>query len=530
MSKEALETSGMRAIAWRGVVRIAVCCLIGMSGFAANAFATGTYRRVNGAHYAPTQSKGTVIFRIQQNQQNYLDLAGQGQFVVVCPVEEGQTVAKDCRPLSSYRRGLSFGDWFIATLKPGTYAVRDPGDRPPSLFKRAERIFGKFEVRAGQVTNLGVWARTGSKKFRESKIAPFGDDDPDTAAQAFPELKAYIGKSVLGWVDGSLPTGLDVRRQYALSNAYGLQGASEAVDGTWLFGSRLGIVRSWRPGDTSCTAHDTGVRVSIETTASLPGGKWLVGGENSTLLLSSDHGTTWTSVRGNLPYGLVAKVAAVDDNIWLTLVDEDKVQIYEGTIDSKHWQLKTQARIKPEKAYENFDLQPVQSFVAGKVYATTLPPDHFNLFDMSTGETTAPEAPGHIVRFSMAADGTMFCWCAAFRRAEQYSNDHGLTWTKIADTSGDAPPTMQGDARGVMPMPGRGFALTDDGGSSWTPVSVANIDPPHHSYIAYAYYSADGKRIVATDGVENIWSSEDAGQHWHQEIHLGLPEGDFNFR
>ena len=69
------DRKGLGRVGYKSAVHLAALCMMGAIGISANACAAGGYASIHGAQFAPSQSEGTVVFRVEQNQQNYLDLA-----------------------------------------------------------------------------------------------------------------------------------------------------------------------------------------------------------------------------------------------------------------------------------------------------------------------------------------------------------------------------------------------------------------------------------------------------------------------
>lgn len=483
-------------------------------------------------HIAPRGNEGAVLFKMSENRPVGAAYARFGDSIAVRRVPDAADSSAECFMLRTSMRGLAESTFLGAALPPGTYEFPTIGagegvsegacNGRVMLDKKASR-FGKFVVQTGKLTYLGTWERSGGDEMERSLIIPMKDGGSagidEVLAEVFPDLAKFAGESTLGWVDGTLPPQLDGANRYALRNSFGLSDPVEEPDGTMLFGSRTGVVRTWKPGDAKAAMYDTGRRVVLKATAVLTDGSWLVGGEQSTLLLSSDRGASWRSVRGNLPYGLIVKAASTDKGVLLTLVDGDDVYVYRGQVEAAQWQ--RIASYKKEFAFwTGLPGVPVQSFLVSGKYLTLLPSKQMAVIDLATGISESHKLPGGLVSFMVGQDQVLRCICVATIATNPYhSVDFGKTWSSSPIDRFYSLPAMRDASTGVV-WAREQFAYTRDGGQTW----IKGVSPGF--MLKHMFYAADGRLAFATNDVDEIWSSEDNGQHWRRRLRLPLPLGD----
>lgn len=481
----------------------------------------------------PLDSDGAVLLKIGENLP-----AGTGRLDTVTVRRLPDAASKDatCYDLQTSLRGLSAGTFLAGALPPGTYEFPTIGAQHPSigacngrvLLAKAGSQFGKFTVERGKLTYLGALERTGGMRYHSSLMVPVGPVTPqgpdEVLREAFPNLARFAGTPPLGWIENTLPAPEKAFR-YGLTNSFGLFDPSQAPDGTWIFGSRAGVVRSWKAGWDRAIRHNTGYRVALMTTAVLPDGQWLVGGEQSTLLLSADQGVTWKSVRGNLPFGAISKVVPVGNEQILTLLDGKNVSIYRGDAHAATWR-KVAGYTTEFAFWTGMPGVAPQSFLVGDAYVTSLPSRHLGIYNLATGAVETRDLPGSVQVFGAGKDGVLRCRCAATIAVNPYaSTDLGKTWTSSSFSRYMALPGMADASHGVAWYKQGLFsdpvmAYTKDGGATWVQTG------PAPNGLSHIFYSRDGKTVFASNEADVIWSSDDNGATWKSALSVPLPPGD----
>ena len=526
---DALEQGGRSARAGRYLTG----CLLAVAA----AVLAGCVQTATRAHLVPRNNDGGVLLKISDNLPINAWVATRGDSVTVRRLPDPTDPSATCYALHQDVRGLSASSFLAASLPPGTYEFPTIGAKDMSvgacnkrdLLKAPDSQFGKFSVSPGRLTYLGVLERTGGAELHHSYMIPMFTSAPgglgEILHEVFPDLEKLRTDNAQGWLEHSLPPGRALLGRYALVNSYGLFSPSQAADGTWIFGSRTGVIRSWSRGQAQASEHDTGHRVSLVTTAVLPDGSWLVGGEQSTLLDSADQGRSWQSMRGDLPYGLVAKLAPTGQEVLLTLVDGKDVFVYRGDVHSAHW--RKVAAYKTEFAHWTgmIGVSP-ESTLVGDTYLTTLPSRHLGVYNVSTGASEVRDMPGSIAAFSVSDDHVLRCRCAATIAVSPYeSSDLGKTWKSSGFSRYMALPGMADAQHGVTwykkgLFDDPNLAYTQDGGQTWQ----RSIKPPF--LLTHFFYARDRKIVYASNDVDTIWSSDDGGKHWDNALSIPLPAGD----
>ncbi len=494
----------------------------------------GCIQQPSRAHVAPANGEGGVLLKVLENLPIRNDVFW-GQ-VTVRRVPDASDSSIRCYALRVNFLGQSAGSWWGGALPEGTYEFPaiGAGEKPEGecnkryLVAPHESRFGRFVITPGHLTYLGVIAQTGGRDQYNSLMIPvFGgkqEDIGEILRESFPELGALEVRSLAGWKDSTLPAAQEAVTQYALDNAYGLLGPSQAPDGAWIFGSRVGVVRSWHRGQSQAESHYTGYNVALVATAVLPDGSWLAAGDESTLLRSADGGVDWRSVRGDLPFGQIAHVVAIGSEVLLTLVRENDVLIYRGDVRSGHWKQVASHRLEFAVWTGMRNVRP-ESALIGDTYVTTLPSKRLALYHVSTGTSEERGLPGSVMAFSASDDGVLRCRCtASFAFSPYESHDFGKTWQ-----SSDFPrfmtlPFMVDASHGATAYQSGAFdrptmAYTDDG-RSWQ----RGVDAPRG--LNHFFRSRDGQFIYVSDEAGLLWESNDVGRYWELALHVTLPAGD----
>lgn len=384
--------------------------------------------------------------------------------------------------------------------------------------------FSSFEVRAGQLTDLGVLLQSPGRRLRTvsllHQVDPPHDLAPALVQHVAPKLVGLLGQPVLGWDASKVPAGMDDAFAQAVDVSYGVVSPSATSDG-FIAGSMNGAVREWRANGT-WTTHDTGVRVAVESVLAADG-QWLAGGEFGTILRSTDGGANWSSLRGDLPYGLVGDLALWHGQVIATLLHGKTVAIEALRPDAAgaaHWVALAEYALKIDGYWASLTGDRPRSFLAGDRLVTSLPVDHVAVLDLASGRADVRECPSDINWVTASPDGaihlrTQGTWLGM---AGYESLDQAATWKKIDDQGLMKPPAIRADGHGVgfrggfTVLAGKvqdgKFVTTDNGGASWTAGDKTT------ELFREFRYSPDGKTAFGITADGNVWRSEDDGHHW----------------
>ena len=513
-------TVGSRGMAW---------CLLALL-----AILTGCVEQPTRARLTPKSDDGALLLRIGDNLSSAFVY---GDSVAVRRIPDASDANTTCYVLRIGLKGLSASTFLAGALPAGTYEFPTIGADKQSigacnhrdLLKTHATAFGKFTVVPGRLTYLGVIERTGGNEPYRNLMIPMLDAAPENLGEilrdVFPELAHFDTHAPLGWIAASLPPSLPKADAYALAHAYGLFSPAQTTDGGWIFGSRIGVIRSWRPGQPGTLRHDTGRRVALGALAVLPDGTWLAGGEESTLLASKDDGRSWQSQRGDLPYGLIVDVTPVGNDVLLTLVDGKDVLIYRGEASAQHWH-KVASYQTEFSFWTGFAGVTPQSWLVGDTYVTTLPSRHMGVYRLASSTSETLDLPGSIQEFSVSNDHVLRCRCTASLAVNPYeSDDLGRTWKSSTFSRYAALPGMADATHGVTLYKDGLFkqanmAYTSDGGRTWQMGMGGSTDLRHF------FYSRNLGTVYASNDSNAVWVSHDGGRHWQYALAIVLPAGD----
>lgn len=476
---------------------------------------------------------GAVIFKLTQNLENRLGIVSYG--VPNIAVKRLEVDGKStCYQLTASTLGMLHSAVFGGALPPGTYEFPTVGAGTgfggPCGAADSPSKFARFKVEANKLSFLGTIEVTASNDRHRTFITPEPTPDlrrvPVLVENEFPDLSRFAQAAIVGWIPASMPPGLDTARQFAVENSFGLLDPSETSGGGYIFGSRAGVIREWKPGESQPSVHDTGVRTSLESTATLPDGRWLVGGEGSVLLTSADHGRTWTSVSSNLPFGAIVGLNSDPSGVvYVTLFDNDTISVFSGRPSASPW-TKIASYTTTFNHWTSIPgVLPRTDMVEGKL-VTLVPSRQVAILDPATDKSMIRDLPGAAQVFTVSADGVLRCRCNKVLAVNPYeSHDFGQTWARSAASRWMMMPAMRDARHGVAwvgaMMSKQGMVYTDDGGATWT----LSTETPDLS-LQNVFYSKDERHVFATNGVNQLWESDDDGHSWREVMHLALPAGE----
>jgi photosystem II stability/assembly factor-like uncharacterized protein len=474
------------------------------------------------ARAAPRGAEGGVVLNVGNNMPGFQAM----YWLAVRRVADAVNGDETCYSLRVSKRGETTTVALAGALPAGTYEFPTIGidDFPAGACNRLvagapkASAFGRFRVEAGKLTDLGVLEKTRGSSLRMAYVVPMQPAartalDERLRVQ-FPELAKLPLSASGGWIESSLPSGWRDMENYALDRSFGMVSPSEGTDGSLLFGTRTGMVRAWVPGETHARLLDTGHRVSLLATAMLADGAWVVGGEESTLLRSDDHGKTWQSVRGNLPFGIVEHAATFGTDVVLTLLDEKHVSVYRGRADGSAW--KKVASFETSFSFWNgLPGQTPQTAVVGDDYDVSLPSTHLGVYHVSSGRSEVLGMPGSVTELGGGRDGVLRCRCLKILVVAPYESlDLGKSWHGTSAGRFYSLPAMRDAAHGVMisrdtAMDPPSFTYTEDG-QHWQVASPAPLGADT------LFYARDGRTAYATEGGTMLMATRDDGKHWVQ--------------
>ncbi|MBT8082315.1 MAG: hypothetical protein KJP08_00635 [Gammaproteobacteria bacterium] len=445
-------------------------------------------------------------------------------------------------PAGTYRVGALY-----AFLRRGDYTFTAYAIAPPAL--------GTFEVRPGQVTNLGTllyqpfqdrnWAEDEYPDYAMSRIG--NDDLWRTASKTNPQIAAQIdaGAPVLGWN----PDNLDEIRNAAATiiKGAGLPTRMYALaDGGILMSGHLGglyLLRNGEVQNRSAEGH-----YKITDLAELPDGRLLVGGEFGRLFLTdplaenvrhlphqqdrthvldielSDRGQAYIAVLAPDGYAVYQYQPAADSLVSIKAFPPKKIGFF-------------------EQGYDMYAEELRHPILLGTPEGITV---FFEKFAYRYDESADQWSESESVEFStmhQQADGVVSgiphsSWSGT--NPPRYSMDNGNSWQETEEKGGIFSwwkvPTYR-FANGEFLRTGedtdfslwKGYTalddvpvlLSQDNGVSWAPVGSV---PRGCITIAPEVSTDELLYILCTDG--STLSSSDRGVSWRPSSSKRIPEFD----
>lgn len=505
----------LRAVPRLRVHILRLAALAGMAGSLAGCVTIPSQSAIR-----PTGTDGAVFFKITSNYA--LDFWQRPTaYAVVRRVPDATSPDHSCYFLRSNSRALSGGTFVAGALPTGTYefpnlgapdstiAVGCDGHGPEAL---------RFTIASGRITYLGNWVESKTWNRQQNSMVIVDDTERArlalTVPNAFPDLAPLLAKPTLGFVTPSSQRTQAASLKAALRGGFGATSPTLAAGNTWIYGTRTGGVRYWREEMGTAIALDTGYRVSIEATTELADHSWLVGGEQSTLLHSSDKGATWSLVDADLPYGVIIGLTSWQGDVIATMVDNADVAIYRSDASMRAW--KRVATFKSEFAWFTGvpNIRPMAA-TSGHSVVVSLPSRRVGIYDMATGEAVARDLPGAIQLFGVSGDGSLHCKCAPVIVMNPYeSHDLGKTWTSSKFSRYSTLPAMKDSKTGLV-WTKDGIDRTRDGGATWS-----HAAQPTDHWVSL-FYSPDSTRAFAADGA-TMWMSRDDGATWVKAYHTDV--------
>ena len=456
------------------------------------------------------EGEGLVVMRLTANSFD----VGFFKYWNVLKVEEIGGAGAGEFTIGLSRRGSARTAVYLGHLPPGRYRLTTLSSEQCGAICVSSTItvnerFGEFEVEAGRTTDLGhaVYRMRSNRAVEVSRGRSMEVWLPDYVAEYYPNIPvSIVVPPYLGWDDDPL-------RAEAMQGLYdrarvqtlGQLNPAQTADGDILFGTLLGMVKRWRPGNR-IVVHDTGLQGGIESVLEVEPGVWLVGGENGRLRLSRDAGMTWEDFGEGFPYMNIAALHARDGRLYATVSNEDRLEIHETTLDAPTWR-RLSAHELEFSFWTGVPIFP-QSFLLDDRLVTSLPTNGLLITHLETGEAELKSFPGSIFRFSVGGDGVLRCMCTrALFNNPWKSTDLGDSWTPSDhDRYMWVPHFVDADT---------GYGLlrervmrTTDGGATWEDIAEA---PKHATRIGHFARTGD---LYAIDDHGFYYRSADGGVTW----------------
>ncbi len=395
------------------------------------------------------------------------------------------------------------------------------------FYRTGEDFTGKFKIKAGQLTDLGLIINTNDPLHTFDRTS-YDLSQPALSSlklinRFLPEYEELTNSTSLGWLPNKNPKSMSTAFNYAKANSQGFVSPTELNDGSLLYGSANGMLFKWHP-KSQPVGIDVGERKSIESLLVTSTNQWLVGGELGLLKITNDQGKSWQSVSGNLPFGITISLLEWNGKVISTILKGSKVYIHTTTIGDSHWEELAVYTIGDMHFFNGGTLQLPQTFLMDDQLATALPQDQFALLNLRTKTKEIHKLPGIMLNVFHLEDGRVFCKCkGAILPSTYVSEDKGKTWknSTFPILSPDKPvfkDGLNGLSLKYEILGGGYITSTNNGGKTWE--KTAHILP---RLFHKMFYSKDKKMLYAVPMAfplgGPLWISEDHGKTWRNLTH-----------
>lgn len=463
-------------------------------------------------------SDGAVVIRVIPNMASASQFFKNWQSITIERIPHHDGESKTQYAITPTLKATSRTAIYAGSLPPGTYrfvqfAAQQCGYMCVSSWVDVGQNFSRFEIQSGRLTDLGelVQVGLGEKVLFVHNTKPDPKMTAEIVQEALPGLNPLLSVPSLSWSTESVPVKMGKLFELTKAISYGFVSVKDTSHGSFVYGSSNGVVYSWLPGQAP-VPHDIGSRVSVESILVTPTGRWMAGGELGVLQQSDDEGQHWSSMRGNLPFGVVVDLNHWHNNVIATSLRDNQIYVYSATEGNDSWRLLARYDMDVSLLWDIPGVRP-QSFLVGDRLITTVPGRKVAVMDLNSGESEVRDLPGAMQMFSVSQDQVLRCRCAAIMAVNPYeSHDFGKTWQDSTNSRFMLMPTFRDDKNGVA-FKGGFFApsrmtYTADGGNTWVETTETPI------FFNQLFYSRDGKSAYAGSPDGAFWTSTDDGHHW----------------
>ncbi len=401
-------------------------------------------------------------------------------------------------------------------------------------------LTGKFDVEAHRVTDLGTIVFTevddrrpslnlGSRESSFKFALPLDPTPVATEAlikSRYPQIAGAIaGRSALSWVPGTVPKSPDGAIAVARARAVATIQPTVVTGGDLLTVGALGVIDRRSAANAKMTRFSANTIHGIESMLILQDGRWLVGGEEGYLAVSSDNGARWQRLSGVDAEGVIIQLAQGPDGRVFMVVDRDReAVVYESQPNPMAWKEIKRLPSDREQSALTQELGEAKKFLRDYAGASSdrlvvyTRPDTLASLDMKTGAWsthTTPRTLHHGIK--VTKDGLVVAM--QMQSGIYGSVDYGATWTKMDAYVHMSEPHFLDRQRGVMiaaetKVTGLGpykLRSTTDGGKTWQ--AGADLGSSYWQWMQPLWVGGDGKTLYTVSSQE-IRSSTDDGRTW----------------
>lgn len=420
---------------------------------------------------------------------------------------------------------------YVGTLPEGEYLI-DCYDFGPTAFVRmgeaSQNLLGKFVVKGGEPVDLGRLVFASSPDGRRTLLgrSSMVTDNQKFLSRLDGRYAALFTTSATGWL-GPVSE-YDIAESISLSAPIGSRSVTPEAPGHALVATRMGSVlerttggrwQVWRTRNSLESLYDV-------MPADRQDARFIAVGEYSTIVRMPRDGQQMEPVSpGNLPVGKLLFIAGNDKVGWYVLDQSgDDVRLFHSaTIEAGDWtQIATEST-----AFSRWNgLNTLWAWRTrnGMAYAVSAGKIHF--LDFETGQWTHREAPNRdrLIQVAPNADGSIGALTSPGGGAGGVlagvwlSHDNAESWQALSVpfTVKVAAPVATPEGRLIVAGGAFGnpeLQISDDHGATWSKLA-------DHSLDRSIQVTPDGLFYAITSGFGGqyaIRTSEDGGVHWRIE-------------
>ncbi len=259
-------------------------------------------------------------------------------FMTLTPKNYNTSDAIQKQRLEAVDEDMDRSNLFAGQIEPGTYSLSSMrafyvfGYSFFSQFVPLDATFGTFEVKAGQVTDLGVlvyYPKSEEDKFVHTLLRLDAEQPGKAVSQHFPKYN-YDPQAVLGWQEDELADQRYEQYINTVQNPVSFNHRFKAADGTIYFLSGLGVmVNRASDGQWSMDAVETNFK--LNTMAESASGDLLVGGDGGSVFYKTLNGE-WRDISIDVPVD-VDSVNFRDNVIEVAARTPTTAEIYRATLN-----------------------------------------------------------------------------------------------------------------------------------------------------------------------------------------------------
>jgi photosystem II stability/assembly factor-like uncharacterized protein len=382
-----------------------------------------------------------------------------------------------------------------------------------------------FEVKPGEVSLLGTLLvqPTGGMRFVVGYLPPDAELK-ETFELLFPALAAQTRDKPINTLEMTpeMQRRADIAPRFKLMPSM-MGGFTQAPDGGYYMGGRLGKVRWRAPGESAWQRGDLNTWREVLTLRPYRGGL-IAGGEEGLLRHSTDKGKTWTALTPP-DRGLIHTLEVMPSGKLAALVQRDGVWTVYATDDAFAGAWRKLASFDNERSI-NVGWQLPLPLTVGSRIGLAMPNGAIRLVDTETGAITQASTGQSLVGVQALPDGTLIAQSVVMVKTTLVSADDGKTWTDL-NTSRFVVAIAFKDrqtAYAVAPIapgvfPGEfGLMASVDGGRTWkhsgsVPGGAASLANLRDLRID----RTDGSLLALMQG-GTVMRSTDEGKSWSRDL------------